>query len=482
MSLNRLEKRKQKKPIDPNPCLSKGLSCLKAYNPFKGLEQKEDKSGGQNSIQFREYPIRRQFVNPETNEVLRDQKTIKVAISRPKENHESHNQEIVEAIKHLRKFDKANRKEQSTLFIQSMLFHDTRGVKVSEAADMDLLEWIEECVASSSGDITREAVAQMLMATDALHEKGKFLHTDLKPNNFLVYIAYSGRVYVEISDIDGVVAQNRKNRFPAYTPTMLAPECRSENNKHLPSTDAIFNRNLYETVDKKAVDCFALGRSIGIILAKLEKNPKISAADKAKLELLYRGLTHQDPKQRYTIQQAMASDYFGGPEYLKKIREQHEKLDIYYDHYYQKNRYSKVEDAFLMWPAQLKEIYMEAASLETQMRVLYGDSSLEQESIKAIRIRSNKLRELILNYPHSQDEELQNIKTHLLAGVDETDRILDKREKGDFLVKPKRKPVPQSEKNSVYQFLMGLFCLFKTKPKDKPPEERTCNPRPVLVH
>ncbi len=238
-------------------------------------------------------------------------------------------------------------KKRSTQFIQNLLFHGKKG-KISARAQNDLHHWFHKSSGwfswfrrsagkKANEDLIREITAQVLMALDALHSNNK-VHRDIKLGNFLIYKNH----YVELADIDTISDIGVKTN-PTHTPQFLAPEARSEETKYGKRDNYRLDKKKYPDLDKKALDCYAIGTDLGRVYDDLikDKDDRISYGFQRAFSDLVDGLADDDKDERLTIQRAMESPLFGATpearaEYFKSIREKYAAKDEYFDSYYRR--------------------------------------------------------------------------------------------------------------------------------------------------
>lgn len=441
--------------------LSKAVSDLKAYVPFEEKKQsKEEKQleGRMNHFKTQDHFVTYEWRDPEKDLITRSYpqpvikskttrpipqikntppvkifENIKIAILQYKTPDANKVEETKAAIAHLREIanqeSKSEKNEQFTLFLQRFLYHG-KGGKVSFAANgSDLLEWFKAHGSPSHAGDLREIFAQVLMAVAALHGAAKEkVHRDIKFENYLVHLMPDGRRYIELADIDTVVGIEEKNISVIYTPGYLAPECIKSKR---------FNREEYPDLAKKPIDCYAVGQTIKSLFFSADDQEEFLLF-KSNNPLIYHFthyLTLPNISQRFTITEAMQSSYFGNnlescKKYFEKIRKKHARVhDEYFDTYLydpKKDYYPEYDDAFLMLPAALKEIYMTGASLEAQMKLIYEHTPSYANEVLAIQNKINQLTVLIKNYTENDilNEALTAIFTTFAAGIKEAQEWL----------------------------------------------------------
>lgn len=259
-------------------------------------------------------------------------------------------------------------------FIQTLLYHGRRG-KISNKATCDLFHLLEayaedkKYVPNTSIEFKhiqfniKELFAQITLAVQALHSKG-YVHRDIKTENILATIRPNGSIHLELADLDTVIKENEAKLFNSCTPEFLAPEIRG------PKIDNRYslNRAGYPRSNKKKVDCFALGVTFQEILSHInpKKTPEIELANH-----IIKQLTDYRPYFRANIDSVLNHPFFATNQdnkdenYFAQVLKKFKRTDAFYDSYFQstEDEYPVPEDAFLILPKYLKEIYQTAADL-----------------------------------------------------------------------------------------------------------------------
>lgn len=437
------------KPLDV--LLSKTLSQLRSYvylKPFSDNENNSDapsvvviENGGNNKVQLQPHPVRHQLYDPDTFQLLKEEKTIRIAVSttltpdKPK----FYNERAIEdertqaAFKHLSNAENNNYKKNpynhSTTFIQHFLYTG-KGRKISIAADQDLYDWIFTKIYHDdlTEEILKKIIAQMFLAANYLHSN-EIVHRDFKFENYLMF----GH-YVELADLDSVIiANNPAPYLPDYTSDYLAPECRNKKNKKLRAEEARISRRLYRNLLKKPIDCYAIGQCLQLITKDLTAK-LISQQHKELLQALSDGLIHPDPTLRLTIKQAMSHPYFGTDEktceaYFTSVKKEFEQPDHFYGGYYynrRKHGYPTFEDAFFLLPDPIKDLYIQAASLQTQIKLITEGYELEEMHFDAINKQINRVMHSLQTLPEfdRSHSELKSILKNLKKYTEQTRHLL----------------------------------------------------------
>ncbi|HSW70255.1 MAG TPA: hypothetical protein VLI69_08925 [Gammaproteobacteria bacterium] len=487
-------------PNDTATPLGKHVSELKSYIP----ESKKRKAlGGINEFRTATLSVQRELRDPEKGFEEKSD-TTKVAILKPSRKHsEKRRQEIDEetkiAIGHLRDIENKKTKKpvteikeppeepvefavkketgetfssadykgvytayqephanRSTQFIQNVLSYGKSG-KVSHLATGSLIDWFSTTFRKSPAqkaneDLLREIIAQMLMAIDALHSNDK-VHRDLKTENFLIYVL-EGRCYVELADIDTISNAN-ETTSSTYTSALLAPEAIREGTQHGDPQDYRMDDDKYPTLDKKAIDCYAIGVCLQEIYHQIiQPNDKLSLKFKDNFYHLSSGLARNKPEQRNTIEIAMNDKFFGEtPEerqkYFQDIRDKHRQKDEYFDSYYRRRGefYSEKEDTFFLLPARLKEICVQAESLQSKMQYVqdmaegnYGDAEnphFDKNHVEIVRNNIENLKKLIAEYGKNEPKA---ILASLKKDITDAEILLSSLEVSSYFSALEKKP------------------------------------------
>jgi|GEM_PF-3972320 len=107
------------------------------------------------------------------------------------------------------------RKVRSPFILPTIYYGDGR--KITPRADLNLGQYIR----ANEGLHIKEMVAQLVLALAALH-KCNLVHTDIRPENFLVTIQENQAVYLQLGDLDSILAvfsekhEKKKNRLKNY--------------------------------------------------------------------------------------------------------------------------------------------------------------------------------------------------------------------------------------------------------------------------
>jgi len=431
-----------------NTLLSETLSQLKNYvyleTSVDDDEKKSDESsekvieeGSNNSVHLQQHPVSRQYYDPTTfSPVGKIEKDIRIAISTTRtpntilyktqwEREISENKTTLKLLSALEnKQEPPYQHQSSTQFIQHFLYCG-EGRRVTFAADSDFYEWIVKNKDDNSftEEKLKKIIAQILMAVDALHS-GKLVHRDIKPENFLFHTIL--RDYIELADLDTVISITDPHPTrPTFTANYLAPECRSKKNKELPDEDAKLNMSLYQRVAKKPVDCYAIGYMIEAINASIT-SVSISHDHKEILSTLSAGLRNPNPFLRLTVKAAMDHPYFGPDktaraEYFDRVRKEYQQPDIFIGGYYYNRKndfYPEFGDAFYLLPDPVKDLYLQAASLQTQIKLICEGYTLDDSHFDAINKQVGIIKDSLLIMPEFDESHtelksiLNNIKEH----------------------------------------------------------------------
>lgn len=393
------------KPLDV--LLSETLSQLRSYVYLERVVQDEKESdsavknieyGKCNSVRLQPHPVSRQLYDSATFTPLsKEEPKIKIAVSttrvpddreheQTRKEDDSQTEAVVKLLSSFENNDKNTGylKQSSTLFIQHLLYCGP-GRKISIAAESDLYDWLEAHI--DKKDFTeaelKKTIALTLSAVYSLHS-GLMVHRDIKFENFLIHPVLKN--YIELADLDTITSIYVTETPDSYTPGYISPECRTTANKKLINpTKARFDRDLYETIAKKPIDCYAIGHSIHMFADNIS-NPSISDTQIDLLVELALGLKNPDPAKRLTIVDAMAHPYFGPDEITRKayfdaLRKEYQ-YDIFYDGYYydRKHFYPAFGDAFFILPKWIKKLYFQVASLQTQIKLISQDYPPMDES------------------------------------------------------------------------------------------------------
>lgn len=386
--------------------LTETLSQLRSY---VYLEQKQanDKTspssvknieyGKSNAIRIQPHPVKRQFYDSATFlPISKEEPNIRIAISTTREptdkpdkkSDDKIEKQKEETLKLLSSYENNHKDakysdKSSTLFIQHFLYCDKKR-KISIAAESDLFDWLEAHIDKEdfTEDQFKKIIALTLLAVQTLHS-GLMVHRDIKFENFLIHPILQN--YIELADLDTVSSIYDSEVPSEYTPSYLPPECR----KIIRSKIRI-DKNLYEDIAKKPVDCYAIGHSIHMFADNIS-NDSISAEHIILLLELAEGLKHPDPAKRLTIKEAMDHSYFGPDEntrkaYFDNLRKEYQ-YDIFYDGYYynRKHFYPAYGDAFFLLPKWIKKLYFQAASLQTQIKLMSDEyPSLGEDYFQAV--------------------------------------------------------------------------------------------------
>lgn len=433
--------------------LAQTLSQLRKYVYLESPSNDEKKtespiqidSGGNNTVQIQHHPVSREFYDPATFLPIGNKEShIKIAVSTTrtpktliyKNIAKEENRDAKTTLRLLsslenKKREKPYNKQSATLFIQHFLYCG-KGRKVSLAADNDLYDWIvaHKDDKTFTEEKLKKIIAQILIAVEALHSR-EIVHRDLKPENFLFHSIHD---YIELADLDSInKATNPHLDVPPYTPDYLAPECRTDENKKLSPEMAKINASLYRKVSKKAVDCYAIGYMIESINSTLT-SPSISYSHKTILSNLSSGLRDPNPNKRLTIKAAMEHPYFGEDtktrtDYFNRVQNAYQQPDIFYGGYYynrKKHFYPEFRDAFFLLPDSIKNLYFQAASLQSQIKLICEGYSLEEIHFIAINKQIGIVKNSLKEIPSLDDnhKELKTILNNLLKCAQKAENLV----------------------------------------------------------
>ncbi len=288
-------------------------------------------------------------------------------------------------------------------FIQSLLYYDKEGGKITERAAMDLFVYEEKHKKTFTLDALKKWMGQLVLSVEALH-RHHLVHRDIKPENILVM--RNGKIYyLQLADLDEVIEVNsqKQNRLinPGVvtgTPVFFSPELSRD------LSDEAYNKQ-----DLKAADCYALGMTFfeiafyllpnNLLFSLLHSYPLFKIAkwreflksfsdaetvqfmkslcEKKSQEMqplvkLMKSLLHENPAERATIGEVKQHEFFGK---TSKEREQffaeiHEESnqDLYVDHFYWCAR--KEEDLFYFFSSDIKLIYDALEKLDNELDCL----------------------------------------------------------------------------------------------------------------
>lgn len=411
--------------------------------------------GGNNSVHLQRHPVSLQYYDPATFTPLGEiKKDIRIAVSKSRTPDEQEDQtdfqKFIYKKKRTEEEDQSKKMlrllsalentqeppyhhQSSTQFIQHFLYCG-KGRKVTFAADSDLYEWSIKNINDNNftEEKLKKIIAQILMSVDALHS-GELAHRDIKPENFLFHSILRG--YIELADLDTIMSiRDPHPTRPTFTPAYLAPECRSEKNKQLPEDDADLTMSLYQRVAKKPIDCYAIGYMLEAINSCITSS-SISKGHKTLLSTLTLGLRNPNPAYRLTITAAMDHRYFGPTktariDYFNDVRKEYQLPDIFIGGYYydrKKHFYGELGNAFYLLPDPVKDLYFQAASLQTQIKLICEGYSLNDSHFNAINKQIGIIKDSLQKMPEF-DESHTELKSIL-------DTIKDHVEKAEELVK-----------------------------------------------
>jgi len=230
----------------------------------------------------------------------------------------------------------------------------------------------------------RSLVAMAAQGLSALHSED-IVHRDIKPGNMLFTkskIAGKDHYHLVISDLDGLALVDPRGHLDGHhSYTVFTPYYTPLN---------------YEQEDRKAVDCYALGKTVQVILAygyydnNIEHpdfllNPAeikcpagMTAADFTvfrQLHELRHGLTLPDDSTRMTIDAVKKSELFGenpdrrGDFFKDLDREGKTHTDVWLGEYYA-GRSALPDDYFLLIPDVIKPVAREAEHLAVKLNLM----------------------------------------------------------------------------------------------------------------
>ncbi|MDA8561767.1 hypothetical protein N9L02_01470, partial [Gammaproteobacteria bacterium] len=261
-------------------------------------------------------------------------------------------------------------------FIQTFLYQGIKG-KILVKADCDLYDFLNKIINDPLYFVRvplvdlnlKEIISQLVLAVYELHSND-LVHRDIKNENVLVTIRVDGSLYLQLSDLDTVVRSDEKNLQLIGTRWNFSPE--------LFSGDKLIKYKIYNDLDKKAIDCYALG----LMISQISKISYFKQC--ANLKNLINSLLDSDCQSRATLNDVVQHKFFGKTRkerasYFKSVTIKFKRPDFFYDSYYQssKNYYPKANDAFLILPHHLKEIYVLARNLQNKLVFLINRSTYE---------------------------------------------------------------------------------------------------------
>lgn len=273
---------------------------------------------------------------------------------------------------------------------------------------------------------------QIVLAIASLHEQ-HIAHRDINPTNALVYAMDEKRAVIAMGDLGGLIpldgqsgCSKNKDVLPIMTPGYKAPELDK-------CSDA-----KYPMLNLKAVDCYALGKTIAKI-RELILNDLDPSSDTAKeLDQLVGRLTRREPEQRITAQNALHSPIFSGLIHqTRQIRIEGEIVD------------PKRPDMLLLLPGAIRDIFRLARNQDTWKK----------------REKMLELRRLIDPVFLSQDSKYTHFKEVLKKIEDKIAEHL-----GPLISRPSRPTYPEEPATSLRPSLSPLA----------PQSERTFEPENAI--
>jgi serine/threonine protein kinase len=327
------------------------------------------------------------------------------------------------------------------------LAYTSAGQKISLMGQDDLYNFINDHYDENKEFLhledVRRIIGQMLLAIYDLHANN-LLHRDIKLENFIVS-KIDGKFFVSIADHNELETDRTHSINIPATADYAAPEL-------MQCLKPVNNIRKYNQLNKKAIDCFALGFSIEQLAVKLfyykeRTNYNLGEDDKVlenirktldgrKLLLLIGGLTSHDPMNRLTIEDAMQNTYFGIDcgarlEYFANLISEAENYQLIINGEKQPPCHIATQDNFyLLMAMNIKcvlrmgtDIYQHLKDANTAIITCSGDILTQEKRLKFLTTELNYLLNMLkdmldekpdhadyIELKASAEEELQQIK------------------------------------------------------------------------
>lgn len=297
-------------------------------------------------------------------------------------------------------------------FIMYPLYQSKTGLKVFEAADTDLFDFVfdEDKKAFKNSFLTAEQIqcliGQIVLAVDVLHSHG-LAHRDLKTKNILVFKLGHGKYQLKITDFDFLVKVNEAGRpidknIPIIgSKNYLPPEFFQAIEA---KEDGLSREVRYGNLNLQAFDCYALWMIFDSLWAVCRG--KYTHPLAAKLYDLLAQLKHKNPKKRASIQAIKNHAFFGRDaaereQFFQKLKHEY---DLSYINGFCHASGPEADDKTSLLPESITQIYFEVQKLEIQMNYLQEWAHIPAEE----KIDSDSYLNRWLNFQASQLKVIQN--------------------------------------------------------------------------
>ncbi|HSW68579.1 MAG TPA: hypothetical protein VLI69_00275 [Gammaproteobacteria bacterium] len=416
--------------------LTNYIDTLQSFYPFENRNQSEEEKeldGCDNQVRIEKLPVIMETYDPEENfdaPPLLLENTISVVLLIPKwEIKHLFLQGIEIAFAHLRERLEEKNFKQTTQgenenagyhsvpkkfppFLANFLYFGNHGKVSIRSNGGNFLNWINENLEKLTPLQIKHALTGLLIVVNDFHSR-QLVHRDIKLENILIN-DWGNSICPELADPDLIHHENN-SRSTAGTLGYIALECRSLENRWLPDTEGAIDDSCYQSAEKKAVDCYAVGHSIEQIYHCLKN--KMEEADRKNLKKLYQGLKNPHPYRRLTIKKAMKSPYFGKTkeernDWFEGIQNKYARnVDIYFDSwlYRESDYYPKFDNAFFLSPC--KNLLMELLSLKNQLKFILKAAVthlLNEDDVKVI-IKKIEAIKLLLADELKKRSQLYNL-------------------------------------------------------------------------
>jgi serine/threonine protein kinase len=310
------------------------------------------------------------------------------------------------------------------------------GSKISFRGKEDLFEFFvthyEANIEYFSFENFKRMIGQLILSVFELHINNR-AHRDIKHENWIVN-NYDGKIFLLLGD-HGDMVETQENGTSketlmtiAGTKELIAPE--------LAACTEVSDYQTYQTLDLKAIDCYALGVVIEQLADKIF--PDYTAVDEENIGLaaiikVAKGLKYVTPSERLTIIDTMNSEFFGEnmgarTNFFANLVEEKDNYELLIDGRYKICTENYLpDDYFLLLDRRLKPIFTKSEQLAEEIDECHKQIAATKDltttsfSTTIANIHTRK-KELVANLSCLTANSIFS-KVH--SKLDEVERIFD---------------------------------------------------------